>query len=54
MGLRQVLVVGAFAFHQVGHGIEPQAIDTEIKPVAQHGKHFFQHPRIVKIQVRLM
>ena len=30
VGLRQVLVVRALALDQVGHGVEPQAVDAEV------------------------
>jgi hypothetical protein len=34
--LGQVLVVGAFALDQIGHGVEPQAVDAGIEPEAHH------------------
>ncbi len=54
MGFRQVLVVGAFALHQIRHRVQPQAVDAQFRPVAQHRQHLPHHPRIVEIQVRLM
>ena len=41
MGLRQVLVVGAFALHQVGHRVEPQPVDAQVEPEAQDRQHSF-------------
>ena len=51
---RQVLVVGALALHQVGHGVEPQPVDPEIEPEAQDRQHLLQHARIVEIEIGLV
>ena len=32
MRLRQVLAVGALALEEVGHGVEPQAVDAQVEP----------------------
>ena len=54
MRFRQVLVVGAFALDQIGHGVQPQPVDADLQPVAQDGQHLLQHARIVEIQIRLV
>ncbi len=54
VGLRQVLVVGAFAFDQIGNRIEPEAVDAHIEPETHDTKNRLEHMRIVEIQVRLM
>ncbi|MNX90728.1 hypothetical protein D3C86_1227880 [compost metagenome] len=52
--LGQVFVVGAFAFDQIGHGVQPQAVHAHVQPIAHHGQHFLQDLRIVIVQVGLM
>ena len=54
MRLGQVLVVGALALDQVGHGIEPQPVDADVEPEAHDAQHFRQHARVVEVQVRLV
>ncbi len=54
VGFRQIFVVGAFPFHEVGDRIQPQPVDAHGEPVAHDGQDFAQHPRIVEIQIRLM
>ena len=39
MRFRQVFVVGALALAQVGHGIEPEAVDAGIEPALHHLQH---------------
>ncbi len=51
---RQVLVVGAFAFDQIRHRVEPQPVDAHIEPEAHHLQHFLQHGRIVEVQIGLV
>ena len=51
---RQVLVVGALALDQVGHGVEPQPVDAEFEPEAHHAQHRLEHLRIVEIEVGLV
>ena len=36
VGLRQVLVVGAFALAEIGHRIEPEPVDAGIEPALHH------------------
>ncbi len=54
MRFRQVFVVGAFALDQIGHGVEPQAVDAELQPEAHHAQHRLENMRIVEIQIRLV
>ena len=54
MGLRQVLVVGALALDQIGHGIEPQPVDAHVEPEVHDAQHRLQHFGIVEIEVGLV
>src|SRR5690606_19687954 len=54
MGFRQVFIVGTFPFHQVGHGVQAQAVHAGVQPVAHHCQHFLQDLRIVVVEIRLM
>ena len=54
MGLRQVLVAGAFALAEIGHGVEPEPVDAGIEPALHHLQHRPDHARIVEIEVRLV
>ena len=54
MGLGQVLVDRAFALDQIGHRVEPQAVDPEIEPEPHHVGNCPEHARIVEIEVGLM
>ena len=51
---RQVLVVGALALDQVGHGVEPHAVDPEVEPVPHDVGDRAEHPRVVEIEVGLV
>ena len=52
--LRQVFVVGAFALDQIGHRVEPQAVDAEVEPEPHDAEHRLQHARIVEVEVGLV
>ena len=39
VGLGQVLAVGAVALEQVGDGVEPEAVEADVEPVADHVDH---------------
>jgi hypothetical protein len=54
MSLRQVLVVGTVAFDQVGNGVQAQAIDAHVQPVAHHAEYGFHDLRVIEVQVRLV
>ncbi|VCU07348.1 hypothetical protein RHODGE_RHODGE_00450 [Rhodoplanes serenus] len=54
VGLRQVLVDGAFALAQIRDGIEPETVDAEIEPAAHHLHHRPQDARIVEVEIGLV
>ena len=54
MSLRQVLAVGPLALVQVGHGIEPHAVDAHVEPEIDERKDRLPDRRVVEIEVRLM
>ena len=51
---RQVLAVRAFAFHEVGNGIEPEPVDAQFQPEVQHVQHLFDDGWVVVIQIGLV
>ena len=54
VGLGQVLAVGALALVEVGHGVEPHAVDAHVEPEVHHLEHRLAHRRLVEVQVRLV
>ena len=52
--LLQVLAVGALPLVQVGHGVEPEAVDAEVQPEPQHLDHRVLDPGVLEVQVRLV
>ena len=54
VGFRQVFVIGAIALDQIGNGIQAQAIDAHVQPIAHYGQHFFHDLRIIEVQIRLV
>ena len=54
VGLAQVLVAGARAFHQVRDGIQPEPVHSEVQPEVHDAQHRPQHVRVVEVQVRLV
>ncbi len=54
VGLGQVLAVGAFPLEQIGHGVQPEAVDSEVEPEPQDIEHRVLDGRIVVVQVRLV
>ena len=52
--LRKVLAVGALAFKQIGHRVQPKSVDAEIEPEPQHVDHRFLDGRIVVVEVGLV
>ncbi len=52
--LAQVLVARALALHEVGNGVEPQAIDPLVEPEAHHLGDRALDVRIVEVEVGLM
>ena len=54
MGLGQVLADRALAFDQVGHGVEPQAVDAAVEPEPHDPDDRVEHRRVVEVQIRLV
>ena len=54
MRLRQVLAVGALALVEIGHGVEPHAVDAQLEPEIDDRQDRFPDRRVVEIQVGLM
>ena len=54
VGLGQVLAVGALALEQVGHGVEPEAVEPEVEPEAQHVEHRLLDLGVVVVEVGLV
>ncbi len=52
--LWQVLAVGAFSLEQIGHRIQPKAVDAEVEPEPQHVEHRVLHGRVVVVEVGLV
>lgn len=54
MRLGQVLAVGALALEQVGHRVQPEAVDPQAQPEADDVDHGVLHGRVVVVEVRLV
>ena len=54
MRARQVLAVRPLLLVEVGHRVEPEAVEPEIEPEAQHLDHLVLHCRVLVVQVRLV
>ncbi|KWV86409.1 hypothetical protein PFLmoz3_03842 [Pseudomonas fluorescens] len=54
MGFRQVFVVGAVPFDQVGNGVQAQAVNSQVEPIAHHRQHRFHDLRVIKVEVGLV
>ena len=52
--LREVLAVGALLLEQVGHGVEPEAVDAEVEPEPQDVEHRLLHGRVLVVEVGLV
>jgi hypothetical protein len=52
--LLEVLAVGALALVQVGHRVEPEAVDAEVEPELEHLDHRVLDLGVVEVQVRLV
>jgi hypothetical protein len=52
--LREVLAVGAIPLEQIGHRVEPVAVEPEIEPEADDVEHRLLNLGIVVVQIRLM
>lgn len=54
VGTRQVLAVGALLLVQVGHGVQPEAVDAQVQPEPQRGDDLLLHAGVLVVQVRLV
>ena len=54
MGLRQVLAVGAGPLVEVGHGVEPEAVEAHVEPEGHRLQHRLVHLRVVEVEVGLV
>ncbi len=52
--LREVLAVGALLLEEVGHGVEPEAVDAEPQPEACDVLHRVPDLRVLEVEVRLV
>ena len=52
--LGQVLAVGALTREQVGHCVEPQPVEPELQPEADHVEHRLLDLGVVVVEVRLV
>ena len=52
--LGEVLAVRPLALEEIGHGVEPEAVDAEVEPEAQHVEHRLLHFGVVVVQVGLV
>ena len=54
MGLGQVLAVGALALVEVGHRVEPEAVDAQVEPEAQRLEDRVVDRGVVEVEVGLV
>ena len=54
MRLGQVLADRALALVEVGHGVEPEAVQAEVEPEAEHLEHRFLDLGVVVVEVGLV
>ena len=52
--LGQVRAVGALPLEQVGHRVQPEAVDAEVEPEPDDVEHRLLHGRVVVVEVRLV
>ncbi len=50
----QVLAVGALGRVQIGHGVQPVAVDAQVEPEAERGEDLLLHGRVLVVEVRLV
>ncbi len=51
---RKVFAVGALLLVQVGHRVQPEAVDAQVQPELQGGDHLLLHGRVLVVEVRLV
>jgi len=54
VGLGKILVVRALAFDEIGHGVQPQPVNSHIEPEMHHAQDRFKDGGIVEIEVGLV
>ncbi len=54
MRLGQVLAVRPLPLEEVRDGVEPEAVDPEVEPEAQHLEHHLLHLGVVEVEVGLV
>ncbi len=54
MGFGQVLTIGAFAFIQIRHRIQPEAIYPHIAPEIDEVEDFLLYQRVVVVEIGLV
>ena len=54
VGAREVLAVGALLLEQVGHRVEPEAVDAEVEPELQRLDDGVLDPRVLEVEVGLV
>ena len=54
MGLLEVLAVGALALVEVGHRVEPEAVEAHVEPERHRLEDRVVDLRVVEVQVRLV
>ena len=51
---REVLAVGALLLEEVGHRVEPEAVDAEVHPEAHDVEHRLLHGLVLEVEVGLV
>ncbi|CAM5693532.1 hypothetical protein SGLAM104S_08783 [Streptomyces glaucescens] len=51
---RKVFAVGALLGVEVGHGVQPEAVDAQVEPEPQRGDDLLLHRRVLVVEVRLV
>jgi len=51
---REVLAVGALLLEEVGHGVEPEAVDAHVEPELQRLDDRLLDPLVLEVQVGLV
>ena len=54
MRARQVLADRPLLLEEVRHGVEPEAVEPEVEPEAEHLQHRVLHRRVLVVEVRLV
>ena len=54
VSLGQILIAGAFAYAEVGYGIETEPVHPDVQPEAHDAENCLQHLWIIEIEIWLM